>query len=181
MGGFSIYAGSWGTWLSAVWLSVCLCVCVNVICPCVFMKCILGATLAVDLSVQTGCLLCLSLSGVCSLCTRHTHACTHPPEEQIEPHKGIWHLSIKPAVSSHLRILEVSWRVGLQKQAPEYEHMRSFHFSLMSDILSTAASNLIMLWTRHQTKRRTGWTSVIKFMVSLYGLLFILSGYPILH
>lgn len=29
MGGFSISAGSWGTWLSAVWLSVCVCVCLR--------------------------------------------------------------------------------------------------------------------------------------------------------
>lgn len=26
LGGFSVFAGSWGTWLSAVWLSVSLCV-----------------------------------------------------------------------------------------------------------------------------------------------------------
>ena len=30
MGGFSIFTGSWGTWLSAVRLSVCVCVCVCV-------------------------------------------------------------------------------------------------------------------------------------------------------
>lgn len=111
MGGFSIFSGSWGTWLSAVWLSVCMCV---------FMKCILGATLALDLSVQTGCLLCLSLSGVCFLytyctCARTdmyasiTHTCMHVYEHRhtqmhqrnrLSSIKWMWHLvSTEPAVS----------------------------------------------------------------------------------
>lgn len=34
LGGFSVFPGSWGAWLSAVWLSVSLCVCDMSVCVC---------------------------------------------------------------------------------------------------------------------------------------------------
>lgn len=77
MGGFSIFTGSWGSWISAVCLSVCLPVGVCASGPYVFLKSILGATLAPDLSVQTGCLLCLSLSDAGCLYTKHTNTHSH--------------------------------------------------------------------------------------------------------
>lgn len=109
-----------------------------------FVKCILGATLALHLSVQRGSLFCLSLSGVLLLCTGHTYRNTQKltnTERTGNARLRIQHYIFVPCSSS-----ESAVRIFAFSTFPDTHSLfHSIRLPLMSYILSTVASNLITL------------------------------------